>query len=130
MTVAVGCAVFMIVLGIVFSGRIGVILMPRVESDYAVATAALPFGSPSEDVIATRDQLTGSLQRIIEKNGGEQLVTDIFTHIDNNEVEVTAYLADADIRTLSTIALTKLWRKELPHYPILMLNPTSVSEKE
>ncbi len=112
LTVALGLVVLMVVLGYVLSGRIGIILMPRVESDYAVVTATLPYGSPEIEVIAVRDKLTDSLKRIVKQKGGEKLVTDIFTHVDSNEVEVTAYLADADIRSLSTIELTKAWRRE------------------
>ena len=112
LSVAVGLAIFMIVVGYVASGRIGIILMHRVESDYSVVTATLPYGSPDDKVVVVRDQLVESLERVVEKNGGEQLVTDIFTHIDENEVEVTAYLADQEVRTMPTRALTQIWRQE------------------
>lgn len=112
LSVAVGLAIFMIVVGYVASGRIGIILMPRVESDYSVVTATLPYGSPGDKVVVVRDQLVESLERVVDKNGGEQLVTDIFTHIDENEVEVTAYLADQEVRTMPTRALTQAWREE------------------
>ncbi|MDH3454559.1 MAG: efflux RND transporter permease subunit, partial [Desulfuromonadales bacterium] len=46
LTVAIGLAVLVVVLSYVMSGRIGMILMPRVESDRAVVTAILPAGSP------------------------------------------------------------------------------------
>lgn len=112
LSVAVGLALLMIVVGYVQSGRIGVILMPRVESDYSVVSATLPYGSPGDRVEAVRDQLVGSLERVVANNGGEKLVTDIFTHIDDNTVEITAYLADQELRTMSTRELTKVWRKE------------------
>ncbi|MBM9512206.1 efflux RND transporter permease subunit [Desulfogranum marinum] len=112
LSVAAGVAILLIVLGYVFSGRVGIILMPRVESDYATVTATLPYGSPDKKAIAVRDKLVASLENVVERNGGRSLVTDIFTHIDNNEVSITAYLADQELRTLSTREMTKIWRKE------------------
>lgn len=108
---AAGITLLMIVFGWVFSGRMGIILMPRVESDYSVVTATLPYGSPMEKVVAVRDKLVSSLEKVVAENGGTDLVTDIFTHIDANEVEVSAFLADAEIRTMSTTEMTKAWRE-------------------
>ncbi|MCK4510955.1 efflux RND transporter permease subunit, partial [bacterium] len=47
-TVALGLVLLMLVLGYVFSGRMGMVLMPKVESDRAVVTAVLPYGVPLE----------------------------------------------------------------------------------
>lgn len=112
LTLAVGVAAVLIVAGYVFSGRIGMILMPRVESDYSVVTATLPYGSSEEKTVAVRDTLVDSLHRVMEKAEGGQLVTDIFTHIDNNEVEITAFLVAPEDRSISTREMTRKWRRE------------------
>ena len=112
LSVAAGLVILMVTYGYVFSGRIGLILMPRVESDYTVVTATLPYGSPMLRAEVVRDTLVASLERVIENNGTDELITDIFTHINANTVEVTGYLVSQDIRKMSTRDLTKLWRKE------------------
>jgi len=109
-TIALSIAVFIIVVGYVRSGRIGVILMPRVESDRAVVTALLPYGSPiskAEDVL---DTLLRAAQETVEANGGEKLAEGIFALIDENEIEVTVYLTGPHTRPISTTKLTELWR--------------------
>ena len=79
--------------GYVFSGRIGMILMPRVESDRAVVTATLPVGSPLTRAQAVVQRPVGAgQQRWRRTHGGDRLVEGIFTEIDENQVEVTAYL--------------------------------------
>jgi len=108
--IALSVAVFIYVLGFVNSGRIGVILMPRVESDRAVVTALLPYGSPvskAEEVLRT---LLRAAQETVEDKGGEQLAEGIFAEIDENEVEVTVYLTPAGVRPITTTELTNLWR--------------------
>ncbi|PIE60821.1 MAG: cobalt-zinc-cadmium resistance protein [Desulfobulbus propionicus] len=109
--VAAGIALLMVVYGWVFSGRIGIILMPRIESDYSVVTATLPYGSPTEKAVLVRDKLVKALGQIVEEHGGKQLVTDIFTRINGNTVEVRAFLTGPTVRTLQTRELTQKWRK-------------------
>ncbi len=109
-TIATGIAILVVVVGYVNSGRIGVILMPRVESDRAVVTALLPYGSPiskAEEVLKT---LLTAAQETADANGGNKLVEGIFALIDENEIEVTVYLTDPGIRPISTTDLTDLWR--------------------
>ena len=112
LTVAVGIAALLVTAGYVFSGRIGMILMPRVESDFSVVTATLPYGSPMVKAEEVRDNLVGSLQRVVDQIGDQELVTDVFATIDSNEVEVRAFLVDPEIRPMSTRELTSAWRKE------------------
>ncbi len=87
--------------------------MPRVESDRAVVTATLPYGSPMPVAIKVRDQIVGAIERVREQHGGEQLIEGISSLIDENVVEVDAYLTPPDIRPLSTREVTKLWRMEV-----------------
>ncbi len=113
LTVAVFFSVLIGTIGFVFGGRIGMILMPRVESDSSVVTAVLPFGSPLSRVTAVRDRLVAAANRVAEENGGEQLVEGVFSIIEESEVTVMMHLTDPDIRPLSTTAATKLWRQKV-----------------
>jgi multidrug efflux pump subunit AcrB len=117
LTVALGSAVFLIILGIVLSGRIGMILMPRVESDYASVRATLPFGSPQEKVMAVCNRLVEKAQEIIEENGKERLSKGVFAVIDEDSIDVRIFLTDPDVRPISTTRVTQLWREKVGPLP-------------
>ncbi len=110
-SIAVGLALLMVVFSWVFSGRIGFIFFPRIQADFSVATATLPHGSPLARAEAVRDRLVDALEKVVDENGGTDLVTDISTRIQDNKVVVAAYLADPDIRTMPTRKMTREWRK-------------------
>jgi multidrug efflux pump subunit AcrB len=112
-TVALGAGVFIVILGYVASGRIGIILMPRVESDVSFATAKLPYGSPVSEAERVRRRLVAAANETADANGGEKLVEGIFAIIDENVVEISVYLTDPDIRPISTTELTRLWRESV-----------------
>ncbi len=109
--IAISAAVLIIVIGYVNSGRIGVILMPRVESDSAVVTALLPYGSPVSKAQEVRRKLLTAAQDIATVNGGDKLVDGIFALIDENEVEIRVYLTKPKIRPISTTEFTQQWRQ-------------------
>ncbi len=113
LTVAIGLAVLIIVLSYVMSGRIGMILMPRVESDRAVVTAVLPAGSPLTVAEQAQKQLVRGIENVAAANGGDELLQGVFALVDEGRVEVTAYLTPPGIRPLNTGTVTQLWRKEV-----------------
>ena len=116
-TVAISIAVLIAISGYVLSGRIGIILMPRVESDVSVVTAMLPYGSPVSKAEQVSRQLVAAAEQTAKSNGDEKLVKGIFALIDENEVEVTVYMTDPDIRPISTTQLTQAWRKNVGSIP-------------
>jgi multidrug efflux pump subunit AcrB len=111
LTLAIALAVLAIVFGIIRSGRMGFILMPRVESDSASVTAVLPYGSPMARTAAVRDLLVASAKSIAEEHGGARLVEGIRAILRDNEAEVLVYLTPPDMRPLETGQLTRLWRE-------------------
>jgi multidrug efflux pump subunit AcrB len=116
-TIAVAAAVLMGVGGFVASGQIGTVLMPRVESDQANATAVLPVGSPLPRAVGVRRTLETAAQAVAERHGGEALMEGIFAVIRENQIEINAYLTDADMRPISTAAFVRLWREEVGPIP-------------
>ncbi len=111
-TIAVGIAMLISSVAYIAGGRISMILMPRVESDRAVVTATLPPGTPLSRLLEVRNSLEAAIGRVAEENGGDELLEGVFSKIDENEIEINAYLTDPDIRTLATMAVTKKWREE------------------
>lgn len=116
-TVAAGIALIVLTVTYVLSGRMGLILMPKVESDRAVVTAVLPYGSPFARAVEVRDHLVRAAARVAEENGGKKLSTGIFASVDLNVVGVTVYLTGPLVRPISTAQLTRLWRKKAGPIP-------------
>ncbi|MCA9664814.1 MAG: efflux RND transporter permease subunit [Myxococcales bacterium] len=110
LTVAFGVALIVLTVTYVTSGRLGMVLMPKVESDRAVVTAVLPYGSPFARAVAVRDKLVRAATVVGKTNGGDKLVRGIFASVDANIVEVTVYLTGPLVRPISTAKLTRLWR--------------------
>lgn len=113
LTVAILIAILAITFSYVASGRISMILMPRVESDRAVVTATLPYGSPYVKLAAVRDQIVSAMERVRDEHGDKDLVEGISSLINGDKIEVYAYLTSPEIRPLSTRDVTKLWRQEV-----------------
>ena len=117
LTVAVGIAVLAAVGGYVASGRIGIILMPRVEADHAYVAAVLPVGSPFARAAAVRDQLEDAANQVAAENGGDELLEGVFALVRENEVTLRAYLTDVGVRPISTAQFTQLWREKAGQIP-------------
>lgn len=111
LVIATGLAVLVTAGAYIGSGRIGFILMPRVESDRAVATATLPYGSPMDSVVAVRERLVTSANQVVEANGGDQMSEGVSAIINDNQIEVNIFLTDAGLRPLTTLEFVKRWRE-------------------
>ena len=117
LTVAVGIAVLVAMIGYVASGRMGFVLMPATDSDRAVAEAVLPYGSPLQNTLALRDQLLSAAEALVEENGGEQLSKGILAVVDANKINARIYLTDPGVRPLSTAEVSRLWRERVGQLP-------------
>ena len=113
LAIAVGLTMMVIVLGFVWSGRISMILMPKVEADYAFVEAVLPVGSPFDHATTVRDRLVQGADDIAAKNGGDRLVEGVFAIVRENVVEVRAYLTQPGTRPIGTAEFTRQWRERV-----------------
>jgi len=123
--VAGGVGVLLLCGALVASGRLGISLMPAVDSDYAFVTAELPYGSPvgkSEDI---RDRLLKTANIVAERNGGDKLVKGSYSKIGGagrdisgtHVVSVQIYLTDADTRPIPTREFIRQWQEETGTIP-------------
>ena len=110
-TLAAAVAILVMSLGYVASGRLGMTLMPRIESDQAVATAVLPVGSPLTRMHEVEARLLASAHRVAQEGGGDELVEGYYARISDNTVEVSMNLTDPEVRPLSTGETAQRWRK-------------------
>ncbi|WP_309399280.1 efflux RND transporter permease subunit [Cerasicoccus maritimus] len=114
--VVIGLSFMALIFSYVDSGRMHMILMPRVESDYAYASVELPYGSPVEQTEKIRQQVLAAAERVVAKNGGDQLSKGIYTLVGSggsHAVEFRVFLTDANTRPISTMQFTQLWREEV-----------------
>jgi multidrug efflux pump subunit AcrB len=117
LTVTCAVALLAVVLSIPISGRMGFILMPKVESDQADTSVTLPVGTAMERVEAVRDRMLGALEKVIADNGGEKLSKGVFALVDENKVSIRAYLQPPGQRPISTAQVAKLWREAVGTIP-------------
>ncbi len=109
-TVSLGMAVLIIVLGYAFSGRMGFTLMPRVESDRAIVTATLPYGSPIEKVQEVEARLIAAIEQVADEVGRDRLLESIDANIAENVSTIRLTLTDEDVRPLEAGEVTRRWR--------------------
>jgi len=110
-TVTLGAILLLVTMAYVKSGRIGVILFPKIESDYAYASASLPYGAPVEHSRRVEQRLIDAAVKVKNANGGDLLVEGIFAKVNSNTIWIKAYLTASDKRPISTAAFVKKWRQ-------------------
>lgn len=110
---AIALCGFIVVIGYARSGRMGFILMPKVESDSSVVTATLPYGSSFEQAVKVRDKLEKVAVQLVAENGGAKLSDGIRANINDNVVQIRTYLTAPEVRPMSTSAFTLLWRDKV-----------------
>ncbi len=121
MVIAAALSLLILVGGYWGSGRMGFSTFPVAESDFASATASLPYGSPVEKVEEVARKLIVGAQQVYEESGHPELVTGIFGEIGggrrggSNVASVRVYLADPEIRDkiMGTEAFVQAWRKKV-----------------
>ena len=116
-TVSLGIAVLLITVGYVKSGRLGFELFPKIESDYAMVTATLPFGTAFEKTEKVQQILVRAAKEVVAENGGKTLMEGIFANINNNKAVVRIYLTPPDKRPISTAHITERWRERVGVIP-------------
>ncbi len=109
--VGIGVALLLSVGGYVASGRMGLVLFPKIESDFAFCQVELPYGSPNSRVRAVEEKLERSAQDVIDSSGGDKLSLGINTEIDENTITSRIFLTDPEIRPISTAEVAKRWRE-------------------
>jgi multidrug efflux pump subunit AcrB len=112
-TIATGIAILVITFGYVKSGRLGFELFPKIESDYALVTAVLPFGTSVDQTRKIQDLLVRAGKKVADQHGGDRLVEGVYARVNGSETKVRMYLTPPKIRPMSTAEITRLWREEV-----------------
>ena len=104
------------------SGRMGFSMFTVVESDFAKASAILPFGVPVEKTEVVAQRLEQAANEVLIETGHPELVNGVFADIGKggaNRTEVRVFLADPDIRDaiMGTDEFVNAWRKKAGSIP-------------
>jgi len=116
-TFSTGITILILTYGYVKSGYLGFELFPKVESDYAMATANLPFGTSVERTREVQQILVAAAEKVKNENGGKDLVEGIYARMNGSQSRIRVYLTPPKIRPISTAEVTKLWRQEVGNLP-------------
>jgi multidrug efflux pump subunit AcrB len=123
LTVSIAATILMVVLAFAFSGRMGMEMFPKVESDFSEAKVVLTYGSPVEKTEAVMQRLLDAAHRVIDSTGrADELAEGIIADIGDggsHSGRMRVLLADADIREsiMSTEEFTNKWRKAVGDVP-------------
>jgi multidrug efflux pump subunit AcrB len=120
--VCASICVLLLVGGYWASGRMGFSMFTTVESDFAEASATLPYGAPIAQTDEVAERLVKGAQAVLEETGHPELVEGIFADIGrggSQSTRVTVYLADPEIRDkiMGTEAFVQAWRKKVGDIP-------------
>ncbi|MFH2092362.1 MAG: efflux RND transporter permease subunit [Pseudomonadota bacterium] len=115
--IALGIALLLATTGFVSSGRMGMEMFPKVESDYAFCETVLPYGTAAATLARIEQHLVQKAESIVKEQGGDRLSTGVFSQVNENQINVRIYLTDPEVRPLSTTAVTDLWRQKVGVLP-------------
>lgn len=119
LTISIAVAILVLTASLVISGRMGMTMFPKVESDFAKVQVALPYGSAIEQTEAVRDRLLASANQVAELYGGEDLVVGTFADLGkpingtsgSHTLEIMVFLTDPEERVIPTEQFTQEWRQ-------------------
>ena len=116
LTVIAAFSLLLVTLSYASSGRMGMSMFPKTESDYARVTVSLPYGTSIEKTKRVVQQLVKTATQVAEDSGqAKQLVKGIFADIGitgSHKAIISTYLTDPKIRNkiMSTEQFTQKWR--------------------
>jgi multidrug efflux pump subunit AcrB len=117
LTLAMALAVLAATLGYVASGRMGIVMFPKVEADYAYVELAMPFGTPVARTEAAIDRMVRIAEELALEHGGDKLVEGIYSQVGmgsgGHQGSARVFLTPPEQRTLPTAEFTTLWRQRV-----------------
>ncbi len=110
-SITIGIVTLLVTVAYVKSGRMGLIMFPKVESDFSYVEAILPVGVSVEDTIKVHDRIMDSANKMLDEIGREEQLDGILSFIDKNTTWIQVYMTSPDKRPVPTAEFTNKWRK-------------------
>ena len=117
LTLMAAFSLLIMTLSYAFSGRMGMAMFPKVESDFARATVTMPYGTSIENTKAAVASIVASARVTARQiDHGDQLIRGIFAEIGkggSHKAIIRTYLAPPEIREkiISTEQFSQRWRQ-------------------
>ncbi len=120
-TWALGISLLIVAVGFVQGGRINIMLFPKIESDWVIAKAALPYGVSLEETKIAQKRLEEAVRQVMKDEdggGGSGPCNGVFTIISgSHNIWVIAFLVPMDQRSISATEFARKWRKRVGPLP-------------
>ncbi|HEB62955.1 MAG TPA: efflux RND transporter permease subunit [Gammaproteobacteria bacterium] len=116
-TVVIAFSILLLTLSYAMSGRMGMEMFPKTESDFAVASLTLPYGSSAEKTNRVVERLLKNARDVAaELPRGDELIKGVFAETGqggSHRAIIRVYMSDPDIRKniMSTGEFTERWRE-------------------
>jgi len=115
-TWAMGAFLLIVAVGFVQGGRIKIMLFPKIESDWVVASATLPYGVSLKETERVRSRLEKAVWAAVdEESDGEadKLCKGVVTHMNGtHKLRIIAFLVPMDQREINATRFARKWRKK------------------
>lgn len=119
--VASGITMLVISISYIMGGHMGFTTMPRVEAEVSTARITLPLGTSVEEAETVRRQLETSARKVMDENGGRELVKGISSMQRSRDGEfniiVRMFLQPSEVREMSTREVSRIWRTTTGEVP-------------
>ncbi|WP_207680220.1 efflux RND transporter permease subunit [Desulfonema magnum] len=116
-TWALGVFLLIVAIGFVSGGRINITFFPKIESDWVVADATLPYGVSLEETQKVQKQLEKALWQVVDEESPgyrDKLCNGVFTQIRGSHlIRVIAFLVPTDQRDINATDFAQQWRKKI-----------------
>ena len=120
--VVISLVMLIITAGYWYSGRLGFSMFSQMESDYAMVSLTMPYGTPIEKTSAIVRRMVQAAQEIVEESGHPELSQGIFADVGSggsHRASVRTYLAPPEVREkiMSTTQFAARWREKVGPIP-------------
>ena len=116
-TCAIGIFLLIVAVGLVRGGRINIVLFPKIESDWVVVKAILPYGVSLEETKKVQKRMEKAVWEVVDEHTRDQaseLCNGVFTGIrGSDQIRVIAFLVPSDQRELTATQFAQSWRKKI-----------------
>ena len=126
---AISLSIFIITIGFIKSGRLGMTLFPIVESEQAVVTVVFPYGVPVEQTNKARKILEKSAIQAIKFFDKKLSIHDVISELGRgvghaaktgtNIANVQIMLGETNQRSITVSEFIQKWRELTPEIPCL-----------
>ncbi len=110
-SMTVGIVVLMLTIAYVKSGRMGMVMFPKVESDFAYVKATLPVGVSVTETLAVERKLVAAAEKLLDEIGREKQLKGILSYVNNNYTWIQVHMRPPEVRPMHTEEFTRKWRK-------------------